>query len=77
MDTSSQQSSEDLEKKMVIVETAPAEQGEVEKLPWWHRLASFGVETRGVEPVALKDRTDTRPFNIFSFWWTASLTMLA
>ena len=45
--------------------------------PWWKRLASYGVETRGVQPVPLEDRNDTRPFNIFSFWWTASLTPLA
>ncbi|CAK7211978.1 hypothetical protein SEUCBS140593_001348 [Sporothrix eucalyptigena] len=45
--------------------------------PWWKRLAAFGVETRGVQPVPLEERTDRRGFNIFTFWWTASLTPLA
>ncbi|KAH8601416.1 purine-cytosine permease FCY22 [Bisporella sp. PMI_857] len=40
------------------------------------RLASYGVELRGIAPVALKDRTDTRAINVFSFWWTVSLGLL-
>jgi hypothetical protein len=77
MDTSSDRSNEDLEKVVAKVETASNQNIELNITPWWRRLASFGVEMRGVEPVALKDRDDKRPFNIFSFWWTASLTMLA
>ncbi|EXJ86686.1 hypothetical protein A1O3_03639 [Capronia epimyces CBS 606.96] len=57
------------------------EQGQLDQgLPssssFFQRLASHGVETRGIHPVALKDRNDRRPINIFSFWWTASLSLL-
>ncbi|KAH8881458.1 purine-cytosine permease FCY21 [Thozetella sp. PMI_491] len=77
MESTSQHGSEDLEKRAGEATQTETKCGETTKLSWWKRLASYGVETRGVEPVALEDRTDRRPFNIFSFWWTASLTLLA
>ncbi len=43
---------------------------------WFKKLASLGVEIRGIRPVALEDRNDKHPVNIFSFWWSASLSVL-
>ena len=40
------------------------------------RLAGFGVELRGILPVTLEERTDTKALNVFSFWWTVSLGLL-
>ena len=43
---------------------------------FFKKLIGMGVEVRGIAPVALEDRVDRRPVNIFSFWWTASLGLL-
>jgi hypothetical protein len=81
MDNTSQQGSDiDLEKKGAFetkVEPTLNQHGEVGPIPWWKRVGSYGVELRGVEPVAVEDRTDKRPINILSFWWTSALTLLA
>ncbi len=55
-----------------VINTAPAP-----GTPWWKRLATLGVETRGVQPVPAHERTDRSGLNVFTFWWTASLTPLA
>jgi hypothetical protein len=75
MDTSSSHASHDLEKTGVkkIQTPIPGRQ----KAPGWRRLASFGVELRGVQPVTLDERNDKHPINLLSFWCTVGLTLLA
>ena len=65
----------DLEK--TDVEINQTQYIEVDQPSRWRKLASYGVELRGVQPVAIEERNDKRPINIFSFWFTASLTLLA
>ncbi|KAK2752204.1 hypothetical protein FQN55_008094 [Onygenales sp. PD_40] len=43
---------------------------------WWHRLASWGVELRGITPVAVDERTDKRVVNLFFLWFTVSCNVL-
>ncbi|PGH03888.1 hypothetical protein AJ79_07246 [Helicocarpus griseus UAMH5409] len=43
---------------------------------WWHRLASWGVELRGITPVAVDERTDRRAVNLFFLWFTVSCNVL-
>lgn len=43
---------------------------------FWHRLASWGVELRGITPVALDERTDHRAINLFFLWFTISCNLL-
>jgi hypothetical protein len=50
-------------------------EGEIENV-WWLRLVSWGVEIRGVLPVPVRERTDARFVNIFSLWFTMSVTIL-
>ncbi|KAI1906823.1 hypothetical protein LOZ65_006827 [Ophidiomyces ophidiicola] len=42
----------------------------------WRRLAAWGVEVRGVEPIAVEDRTDKRVGNVFLLWFTMSCNLL-
>ncbi|QDS73262.1 hypothetical protein FKW77_004668 [Venturia effusa] len=58
-------------------DSAVVEVGEVAKLPLWKRIASTGIEMRGVEPVPVEERNDKRGLNIFTMWWSISLTLLA
>lgn len=51
--------------------------GEVVQLSLWKRIASSGMEMRGVEPVPIEERNDKRGLNIFTMWWSISLTLLA
>jgi hypothetical protein len=76
VDSISQNGRDDLEKSAAhVTQTQISEQNIQPFL--FKRLASYGVEIRGILPVALEDRTDTRPINIFSFWWTASMSLNA
>lgn len=43
---------------------------------FWSRLASWGVELRGIVPVDLKDRTDRNVFSLFVLWFTISCNLL-
>lgn len=67
----------DVEKGGTSVTPGESEEVEVGPVSWWKKLAAYGVETRGVQPVPLNERTDRTGYNIFTFWWTASLTPLA
>ncbi|KAI1931348.1 hypothetical protein LOZ12_001601 [Ophidiomyces ophidiicola] len=42
----------------------------------WRRLAAWGVEVRGVVPIAVEDRTDKRLGNVFLLWFTMSCNLL-
>ncbi len=46
------------------------------KTLWWSRLVAWGVEVRGIVPVPLEERVDTRFVNIFSLWFTMSVSLL-
>ncbi|KAK2746835.1 hypothetical protein FQN57_002877 [Myotisia sp. PD_48] len=43
---------------------------------FWSRLASWGVELRGIVPVGLDERTDTRLVNLFFLWFSISFNLL-
>ena len=42
----------------------------------WKWLASWGVELRGVLPVALDERTDTNVLSLFFLWFSISCNLL-
>lgn len=55
--------------------------GVVESTPAWKKLlykaATFGrVELRGVQPIPLEERTETRYINIFTLWWCMNTNLL-
>lgn len=58
------------------VESIKEEDAAVRRFPWLRKLATYGVELRGIVPVPLEKRTDTRVVNIFSLWFTASCCLL-
>ncbi|KAL4734518.1 permease for cytosine/purines, uracil, thiamine, allantoin-domain-containing protein [Aspergillus similis] len=43
---------------------------------WLSRIANWGVELRGVTPVPIEERTDTRFINVFFVWFTLSTNLL-
>lgn len=43
---------------------------------WLSRIANWGVELRGVAPVPIEERTDTRFINVFFVWFTLSTNLL-
>lgn len=43
---------------------------------WLSRIANWGVELRGVAPVPIEERTDTRSINVFFVWFTLSTNLL-
>lgn len=45
------------------------------KLSVWRKLADYGVELRGVEPVPVEERNDTRYLNVGT-WLGASVLCL-
>ncbi|KAG4433491.1 hypothetical protein IFR05_011029 [Cadophora sp. M221] len=47
------------------------------KLSWKTKLIALGIEERGVLPVPVEERTSDRFVNIFSIWFTMSITPLA
>ena len=44
--------------------------------PWMSNITSYGVEVRGVTPVPLEERVDTRFINVFFVWFTMSTNLL-
>ncbi|KII94712.1 hypothetical protein PLICRDRAFT_33525 [Plicaturopsis crispa FD-325 SS-3] len=42
----------------------------------WHKLASWGVETRGINPIPVSARRGTAYVNIFSLWFSMGLNLL-
>ena len=45
-------------------------------LSWWEKIIALGVEERGVMPVPVKERTSDRFINVFSIWFSMSVTPL-
>ncbi|KAF4483386.1 purine-cytosine permease [Fusarium agapanthi] len=43
---------------------------------WLDRLRRWGLETRGMQPVPIEERTDTRYINIFFMWFTMNVNIL-
>lgn len=46
------------------------------KNAWWSKISTWGVEVRGIVPVPIEERTDGKFVNIFSLWWTMSVSLL-
>ncbi|EPE06276.1 purine-cytosine permease fcy22 [Ophiostoma piceae UAMH 11346] len=44
--------------------------------PFWQRLSNAGFELRGVEPVPVEKRTDTRYLNVFTIFGTSMTSLL-
>lgn len=57
--------------------STPTSDARVEGKSWWQRIIlSGGVEVRGITPIPAELRTDTRFINIFSLWFTMSVSLL-
>ncbi len=69
----------DIEKNALSSDSDIAEvtESESKQLSWWKKLVSMGVEERGVMPVPVEERTSDRFVNIFSIWFTMSVSPLA
>lgn len=68
----------DIEKKDASgSQTSCVEVGELAPLSLWKRITLSGIEMRGVEPVPIEERNDRQGLNIFTMWWSISLTLLA
>lgn len=55
--------------------------GVVETAPKWKKLfykaVTFGrIELRGVQPIPMEERTETRFINIFTLWWCMNANLL-
>ena len=60
--------------------TVDAVEAPSHQLPGWlsriaSRITSWGVELRGITPVPLEERTDSRYINVFFVWFTMSTTL--
>ena len=62
-----------LASEVLIVE---GETDVINKLSFWRKLASYGVEIRGVQPVPAEQRTDTRYLNVFTLFSTSMCCLL-
>ena len=47
------------------------------KPSWKSKLIALGIEERGILPVSVEERTSDQFVNIFSIWFTMSITPLA
>lgn len=68
-------------KKSVVAEPAPAPatpaSGWPRLLEFIGKVAVFGrVEIRGITPIPVKERTETRTINIFTLWWSINTNIL-
>lgn len=43
---------------------------------WLTKLSAWGIETRGIKPVPLEERTDPKFINVFFVWFTMSTNLL-
>ncbi|KAJ5902169.1 hypothetical protein N7495_002697 [Penicillium taxi] len=43
---------------------------------WLNKIASWGIELRGIAPVPIEERTDKRFINVFFVWFTMSTNLL-
>lgn len=46
------------------------------KLSLWQKLSSYGIELRGVQPVPVEERTDTRYINVGTWLGAAMICLL-
>jgi hypothetical protein len=60
----------------VVVSESTASNALYKGRSWWSKLVSWGVEVRGITPVPVEERTDTRLVNIFTVWFTMSVSVL-
>ncbi|KAF8621768.1 hypothetical protein AX15_007506 [Amanita polypyramis BW_CC] len=45
---------------------------------WWtNKLLAWGVESRGIRPVPIEERTDTQTIKIFFVWFSANINVLS
>ncbi|KAF8621764.1 hypothetical protein AX15_007503 [Amanita polypyramis BW_CC] len=44
---------------------------------WTSKLSTWGVETRGIQPVPIEERTDTQAIKIFFIWFSTNLNVLS
>jgi hypothetical protein len=66
-----------LEKATPSIHTDSIEEGQTSRYaPWLRKLATLGVELRGIVPVPLEERTDQKGTNLLSLWFTANLSLL-
>lgn len=70
------------EKTNTLVADPPVEVSEAESQVlsrssiWLYRLRRWGLETQGMQPVPIEERTDTRFINIFFMWFTMNVNVL-
>ena len=43
---------------------------------WWQKLASNAIESAGIRPVPIEERTERRVYSIFTLWFTLSLNLI-
>ncbi|KAI9510189.1 permease for cytosine/purines, uracil, thiamine, allantoin-domain-containing protein [Russula earlei] len=62
-----------------IPATASAGTGTVSYLTgfFFEKLSTWGVEARGIQPVAVEDRTDTHFIKLFFVWFSANMSILS
>jgi len=60
----------------VVVAESTASNALYKGRSWLSRLVSWSVEVRGIAPVPIEERTDTRLVNIFTVWFTMSVSVL-
>jgi hypothetical protein len=46
------------------------------KSSWWKKFVSWGIEEGGVVPIPVEQRTNDQFVNIFSLWFTISISTL-
>ncbi|KAL4789137.1 permease for cytosine/purines, uracil, thiamine, allantoin-domain-containing protein [Aspergillus venezuelensis] len=63
---------------IATAESAHHHSGKLSRVPekWVSRIANWGVELRGVAPVPIEERTDSRFVNVFFVWFTLSTNLL-
>lgn len=59
----------------VDIDVAESQTVRVQKT-WLSSLSSWGIETRGITPVPLEERTDSKFINVFFVWFTMSTNLL-
>ncbi|KAH8646822.1 permease for cytosine/purines, uracil, thiamine, allantoin-domain-containing protein [Xylariales sp. PMI_506] len=60
----------------VDVDVAESQNYHSKARTWLNRVAGWGIETRGVVPVPVEERTDPRFINVFFVWFTMSTNLL-
>ncbi|KAL2828679.1 permease for cytosine/purines, uracil, thiamine, allantoin-domain-containing protein [Aspergillus cavernicola] len=62
---------------VLVTDIATAESQDVRSpRAWLSKIASWGIEVRGIAPVPVEERTDRRYINVFFVWFTMSTNLL-